>query len=354
MSDPPLPSREPPPHPPAQGAGPEEAKAAATGFWAKLGDGIARTAQSLGGLFSKPLPEALRSLSERRVARTDEPPARRHAYSNPRVRQVTIASFLQGVRPAGLVVDDDHHLGGEMVISRTSMNCRVWSSGIQPALESAAQALLAEPARCSLSTGGEIELARNADLELPRLRIRMGGGFITSRQPLERIVAALRAVAESDPAVKVLSAVTRSALLGPLTMLETAEGEPLTIAPPQPCLDGGFTPIINYRFIDHEGVTHDLGRKPGRHSAASFAVERESSSGDFLVSLDWPLYVSGFRRIGEVNVAPLGGNDYLMKLHYRSRWRLHATAAHAGRLQLTLDQPVTVRFEGLLRETPVG
>lgn len=319
------------------------------GFWQRLGNGLSRTAHSLGDLLSRPLPGALRGLSERSVAQAGDARSPRLASSDEPKKKLTIEKFLAGLLPSGLKVDADHHLHGELTLYRTSPNCRVWSSGIQPALEQAAQKLLSESVRMSSAGGHVMELAYHSDVELTRLRLRFPSGFSSSRQPFGKIIAEMRDFAGSDAAVLVLSAVLRSQLLTPLEYLETAAGDPLTFAAPIPSMEGDSEPIANYRFIDRQGVTHDLGRKPGRHSAATFALDR-SQEGDIRISLDWPLFISGFRTVGETNLAPLGGNDYLMKLHYRSQWQLNQAAADQGRLQLSILQPVTVAFEGLLRE----
>lgn len=317
------------------------------GFWEKLSKGISRTAHSLGGMLSKSLPEVLRGLSERKVE-SAEPGKGRRIPPEESARDLAIDKFMTGLVPAGLKVVEDNHLGGELALYRTSFNCRVWSSGLQPALESVARRLLADPRRGALGATHDQPLAHNAGFDLARLRVVLPSGFSTRSQPFAKIEEELRAFAGSDGASRVLSAVARPQILSPLEFLETAGGDPITFVPPQPCLEGAVAPIRNYRFIDAQGVTHDLGRKPGRYSAAVFKFDR-GEEGDFLVGLDWPLYVAGFRTVGEINLAPLGGNDYLMKLHFRSQWRIDAMAAEQGRLQFQIVQPVTVSFEGLLR-----
>jgi len=317
------------------------------GFWWRLGSGIPRTAQSLVDLLSGPLPDRLRGRFGRSIAKTGKAGPPRLSTLGQAGRKVTIEGFWAGLLPSGLDVDTENHLGGELVLHRTSINCRVWSSGIQPALERAAAKLLASAVRISSEGGKALELAYHTDLELTRLQIRFPNGFSSGRQPFGKIVTEMREFAGSDPAVRVLSAVVHSRLLLPLEYLETVEGEPLTFAAPLPSLEGEA--IANYRFIDRQGVTHDLGSKPGRYSAATFVLER-SQEGNMLITLDWPLYASGFRAVGQTNPAPLGGNDYLMKLHYRSQWQLDQAAADHGRIQLSILRPVTVAFEGLIRE----
>lgn len=261
-----------------------------------------------------------------------------------------VDAWVEAYKPSGMQVGGNGAVTGTISVSHGVSN----DMQTKP-LSQLFDDVTNDPMVQNMTNVGGIPLSVKAHADMVRMNFMIGdhstmgppGGEGTAEftEHQNANARALRDMAGSDNATKVLSLLTNQYMLRPLERTITTEaGDRLQFDPPK-----GLGP---FSYKDSNGNLTANMQKPGQYSEAQYSLDKyNDGSGDFKVTVRWDRYATGFRNIdtSDVTPMPMPTDGRMLKATYDLEMRISKAQADLGQLSFQLVGDPTVTFDGHLQ-----